>query len=691
MTKPARPTNAEGLFADFAVTPADHFRLHFFGAVLVTIEHAASCCGSFEAAMERFPFLAGYNNELAERVGGLSSQEAFAHWCAGLRGWEARAKEHLPLRALRTLFGLEAAAAMAIVMIGLPEEDPRFGALFETLQGTPGQRRPISGLLLHCWRERLPGGDFYALLRRARDLGLLTISNGEATQHDLALEIPPVIWEALRGDAFGSVVPWARYRPPESLLDLDELVLAPKIRAAIEALPDLITTGETRAVIVRGARHSGRRTLLGAFARSMGRCVLELRGAARIEDICWREVTALALLRYALPVIAFDLAPGETLRLPEDWPPSLPLGVVLGRQGGVAGELVSEALTLSVTLPDLEARRTHWQRSLPAAAPELIAQLSVRHRIPSGQIHRAGRLARMRATVAGAREVADTDVLDALRTLNREALDALARRLPAEGDWDCLSASARTLTELQHLESRCRHREHLPAMLDAAPAVGVRALFTGPSGTGKTLAARLLAARLQKDLYQLDLSAVVNKYIGETEKNLSRVLEAAEELDVILLLDEGDALLGQRTDVQNANDRYANLETNFLLQRFESYEGIVLVTTNARAGRIDSAFERRMDVTVEFHPPDEEERWGLWNSHLPQGRDVNEDFLGEVVSRCEFSGGQIRNATLHAALLALDNGGIISTAVLEAAIRREYVKQGGVCPLRHFSEMTGIS
>jgi SpoVK/Ycf46/Vps4 family AAA+-type ATPase len=275
--------------------------------------------------------------------------------------------------------------------------------------------------------------------------------------------------------------------------------------------------------------------------------------------------------------------------------------------------------------------------------------------------------------------------------LNREALDALARRVPAEGDWSCLSASPRTLNELQHLESRCRHREHLPAMLEAVPAVGVRALFTGPSGTGKTLAARLLAARLQKDLYQLDLSAVVNKYIGETEKNLSRVLEAAEELDVILLLDEGDALLGQRTDVQNANDRYANLETNFLLQRFESYEGILLVTTNARAGRIDSAFERRMDVTVEFHPPDEEERWGLWNSHLPRGRDVNEDFLSEVVSRCDFSGGQIRNATLHAALLALDNGGIISTAALEAAIRREYMKQGGVCPLRRFSEITGMA
>src|SRR5262249_7101493 len=215
--------------------------------------------------------------------------------------------------------------------------------------------------------------------------------------------------------------------------------------------------------------------------------------------------------------------------------------------------------------------------------------------------------------VAGRGEPAAADVLEALRTLNRESLDALARRLPAEGDWNRLSVNAQTMREIQHLESRCRHREDLPAMLDGAPAIGVRALLTGPSGTGKTLAARLLAARLQKDLYQLDLSAVVNKFIGETEKNLNRVFEAAEELDVILLLDEGDALLGQRTEVQSANDRYANLETNFLLQRFESYEGIVLVTTNAQSGRIDTAFERRMDVTVEFHAPDAEERWALWD------------------------------------------------------------------------------
>src|SRR5205085_9337809 len=130
------------------------------------------------------------------------------------------------------------------------------------------------------------------------------------------------------------------------------------------------------------------------------------------------------------------------------------------------------------------------------------------------------------------------------------------------------------------------------------------------SGTGKTLAARLLAAALRMDLYRLDLSAVVNKYIGETEKNLNQVFARAEELDVLLLLDEGDALLTRRTDVQTSTDRYANLETNYLLQRLESFEGILIVTTNA-INRIDDAFKRRMDVVVDFRPPDVAERWTI--------------------------------------------------------------------------------
>jgi SpoVK/Ycf46/Vps4 family AAA+-type ATPase len=182
-------------------------------------------------------------------------------------------------------------------------------------------------------------------------------------------------------------------------------------------------------------------------------------------------------------------------------------------------------------------------------------------------------------------------------------------------------------------------------------------------------------------LYRLDLSSVVNKYIGETEKNLSQVFARAEELDVILLLDEGDALLTQRTSVHTSNDRYANLETNFLLQRLESFEGILIVTTNA-GERIDSAFQRRMDVVIDFHPPDAEERWVIWQLHLPPTHAIEPRVMQEVAARCSMTGGQIRNAVLHASLLALNNGGVIQNEYLVEAVQREYRKIGAVCPLR---------
>jgi SpoVK/Ycf46/Vps4 family AAA+-type ATPase len=269
--------------------------------------------------------------------------------------------------------------------------------------------------------------------------------------------------------------------------------------------------------------------------------------------------------------------------------------------------------------------------------------------------------------------------------LNRQAFDTLATRVETRGTWSDLSASTEILQELRDLESRCRNRERLQAIfndnLRGQMNVGVRALFSGPSGCGKTLAARVLAASLKMDLYRLDLSSVVNKYIGETEKNLNQVFSRAEELDVILLLDEGDALLTQRTGVQTSNDRYANLETNYLLQRLEAFEGILVVTTNA-GDRIDTAFQRRMDVVVTFRAPDAAERWLIWQLHLPRTAALDQLLLEEVASRCTLNGGQIRNAVVHASLLALNDGGLITSAHLTAAVQREYRKSGGICPLR---------
>jgi SpoVK/Ycf46/Vps4 family AAA+-type ATPase len=188
-------------------------------------------------------------------------------------------------------------------------------------------------------------------------------------------------------------------------------------------------------------------------------------------------------------------------------------------------------------------------------------------------------------------------------------------------------------------------------------------------------------------MYRLDLAASVSKYIGETEKVLDRAFAAAEDLDCILLIDEGDALMARRTEVSNANDRYANLETNFLLQRIETFDGILVVTTNA-AERIDKAFSRRMEVVVQFRPPDEVRRYEILYHQLAD-HDASDRLLQEIACRCPLTGGQLRNIAQHARLLALDDDAPIGDEQLRAALLREYRKIDAHCPLKPQLAATG--
>ncbi|MFN5157864.1 MAG: ATP-binding protein, partial [Betaproteobacteria bacterium] len=296
-------------------------------------------------------------------------------------------------------------------------------------------------------------------------------------------------------------------------------------------------------------------------------------------------------------------------------------------------------------------------------------------RLPRGTLHRvARRLAPGSADALGEAVALVTDE-------GRHALEGVARAVPAATRDEPFALPDDTQQEFDALVLRCRHRDRLQAALPAVYGAGggVRALFKGPSGTGKTLAARQLAAALRRPLYRVDLAATVSKYIGETERNLERVFEAAESLDIVLLLDEGDALLAGRTGVSNATDRYANLETNYLLQRLEHYSGVLVVTTNA-AERIDTAFARRVDVSIDFPLPDAATRLALWEAHLGPQHELPFEWLQRVALRCALAGGQIRNAALHALLLAIDAGGTVAAPHLQAALEREYRKAGQRCP-----------
>jgi SpoVK/Ycf46/Vps4 family AAA+-type ATPase len=209
-----------------------------------------------------------------------------------------------------------------------------------------------------------------------------------------------------------------------------------------------------------------------------------------------------------------------------------------------------------------------------------------------------------------------------------------------------------------------------------ATSRGLTALFQGPPGTGKTLVAGVIARELGLDLYQVDLSKVMSKWIGETERNLSTIFDAAEDGQVVLLFDEADSLFARRTEVRSSNDRYANLEVNYLLQRLDAFEGIAILTTNS-GSTIDQAFKRRLSFRLSFPFPDEETREQLWRTHLPPELPIAGPLtLDSLARKYQLSGGYIRNACLRAAFLAAQEETSLHQHHLERAVALEYAELG---------------
>lgn len=681
-------------FADLPRTPRGHLALRFYEAVLATVLYAGERAGSAGAApdsvLERHPFLRGYLAELAGHLDGEMPLDAVAGWLvAQVRAWEADAPARLPLRALGDELRLTDDQVLALLVVGMVEEDARFGEVFAAAQG--GARRPTVALV-HGVVSAAAGstGDGWTLCRPLLAAGLVEALNPADPRAEWQLRVPVQLWAAIAGETMAEPLPGVRFHSASSFLPLEELVLDEAQRLRLAEARVLLASGSAEVLVLRGLAGSERLEAVGAVARALGRGVLEATppGAAPPEG--WKALGALATVLGAVPAFVLELGPGETFEVPRWGGYRGPVAVVAGHDGGLGGPAAERAVGIHLRPESPELRRRHWARALPAAEPGMHAALAQRYTLGGRYIRRAAELGLAQAAVEGRAVPTAEDVRAAARSINRQQLDSLAVRLEDGGGWERLVLHPSTTHELRHLERRCRHREGLTEALSrglpGGMNRGVRALFQGPSGTGKTLAARVLACELGLDLYRVDLSSIVSKYIGETEKNLSRVLGRAEDLDVVLLLDEGDALLGRRTEVRSSNDRWANLETNYLLQRLDTYTGIVLVTTNL-PGSIDPAFQRRMDAVVRFHLPDVEERWALWQAHLPADHGVGAEIL-EDAARFELTGGQIRNAAVDAALLGLAEGGRLDRHHLAAAVEAEYRKAGAAFPRERPTEDT---
>jgi len=641
-------------FAALAPGAASHFRLTLFGTVL----RLAELC----TPEERPAFIADYLAECATLWGAREAPSAAA-WSATVDRW-AENRPDLPFSRLAAT-GSPALHRQLVATIALVEEDPRFALLVE-----PDGGFPTLGGLTALWREATPMRDGAAirdLLLEMVATGLVTVANPDASRIEWQLRLAHPLHDLLSG-----AIPrldGAAFEPSAALPEVEGWIG----EGDPKALAALLATNRNALLLVRGPRNNGRKTLLRAAARMAGLNVLALAPVLLTDHARWRTAGALAHIGNALVLAELEPGPAETIDLPQHPLFTGPIGIVTGMSGGIRAPRAMPTIGVHLAIPDAAVRAAHW-RSIgfgPLAAP--LAELS----LTSGNIRRAATGASSRAALAGRIMPERPDVLRALRDLRDAGLDALATPIDQLSAPEPLHLEAQDQAEFEALLLRCRHREQLG---EPGGGRGVRALFAGPSGTGKTLAARHIAAALDKDLYRIDLSATVSKFIGETEKSLERALSAAESLNIVLLLDEGDALMARRTDVSSSNDRYANLETNFLLQRIESFDGILLVTSND-ADRIDPAFSRRMDAVLAFRAPDEIRRHGILGQQLGDHR-VSAGLLQDIACRCPLSGGQLRNIALHARLLAFDAGAPIGDAELRQAVVREYRKTGDYCPLK---------
>lgn len=336
------------------------------------------------------------------------------------------------------------------------------------------------------------------------------------------------------------------------------------------------------------------------------------------------------------------------------------------------------AIILDVAYPGMGEQSALWSAALGEIAPRLNGQVDT---LVAQFSLSATEIASASTVIRGEWNAEDGDRIrealwEASRVQSRARLDDLAQRIESPATWDDLvlpEAQREILREIAiHVRQRTKVYQHWGFAGKGARGLGISALFAGASGTGKTMAAEVLANELRLDLYRIDLSSVVSKYIGETEKNLRRLFDAAEAGGAILLFDEADALFGKRSEVKDSHDRYANIEVSYLLQRMESYRGLAILTTNLKSA-LDTAFLRRIRFVVQFPFPDAVQRAEIWRRVFPPATPT-EGLNVEALARLSVAGGNIRNIALNAAFLAADADEPVRPSHLLNAARAEYAK-----------------
>jgi hypothetical protein len=613
-----------------------------------------------------------------ERVAASDAEELRAHVEAEADTAEADG-QRLRLRELARNFELSELDVEILLIALAPDVDPRYEKLFGYLHDDVTRRRASVGLALE-----LAGAHPLAAEARGRfrpDAPLVT--------HQLVAvldEERPFLTRALR----------VADRVAAHLLGDDRLdpavipLLAPSapcLAGDPGALAEAFSSGTTLAYLQERRGASGRALAAAAFEElGMPALLLDLsllgaRDVAAAGRAARREARLLGGGLVASPIEELALRGREAVQAfcDERW-----AVVFAGERSWDPDWSETTPLVVDAPAPSPELASELWGALLgEAPQPDLdVAEATSTFKLTPEQIARAVSSSLSQAAYAGT-AVGAEELREGARSQNASGLERLAHRIKPGVSWDDLVLPRQPLQFLHELSIRTRLRPHVLddwGMRESGRrGEGISALFAGPPGTGKTMAAEVIANDLGFDLYTIDLATVVDKYIGETEKNLDRIFGEAERVNGVLFFDEADALFGKRSEVKDAHDRYANVETAFLLQRMEAFDGVAILATNLRSN-LDEAFARRLTAVIDFPMPNVEQRRQLWERTLragvPRDDSVDFEFLAETF---DLSGGHIRNVVLAAAFMAAAADRPVSMADLIRGTQREFLKLGRLC------------
>jgi hypothetical protein len=590
--------------------------------------------------------------------------------------------------------GVDALDAAVLAVCAAPELHPRYGRLYAYLQDDVTRRLPSPRLVASLLSgDGVEPHDVLACF--APNARLVAVGALRLLEPDPAMPLadrPVKLADRLAAFILGAGTGLLESGAPVALR---RVALQPGIVGRDESVAEVARSlqADTHLPLVVCGPDAPR---IVATASGRPLVLLDVRDLERPRGLA--DATLAAALEHAL--LCFDgledLSPGERSRLLEQIDSRPERSVLIGRTRREAQALSDRTVLLvELPFPSFGERRSAWEEFSGASGA---ADVAAKFRLSIEQILAAAEVSRVAARMRGVDTPEPADLDLGARHASSSRLGDLAARLSPGYSFDDLVLPDRQRDLLRSISAYLRHRDRVLSEWGyertVARTQGLKVLFAGESGTGKTMAAQVLAAELGLDLFRVDLATVVSKYIGETEKNLERIFTAADGSNAILFFDEADALFGKRSEVSDSHDRYANIEVAYLLQRMELYPGAAILATNFRRN-IDDAFIRRLDFVVDFPFPEAEDRRKIWRLVLPQAAPVAEDIdLDFLATQFKLSGGSIRNCSLAAAFRAADENGEISMGHLVRAVAQEYGKQGRLtleADFERFHELIRVS